>query len=177
MSAELPDSFCWRSVQEFNWLDQDVTASELAPADALPDLQTDNNAISFYLIPKREAATLGDQIAAAMACGLKGGVKHYEYVLFEAIALSKVAAKFELTPGDTPDAAVNKLHVNVHDLSADQIAGIADWIWKGRMFERRLDDQMASLIAAGITSGRIDRSRVTEKVINRLRSDRLIPRA
>ena len=114
---------CWRAVQAFNWIDAQPT-SEFAPADALPDLATHENAFSLYLVAKADAPTRGERIAAAVHCKRKKGIDHARYVMFDASALTKVGAKVEEMPGETADSEVNTWHVNV--VQADRLSKSQD---------------------------------------------------
>lgn len=169
----LRDAFCWRSVNESAWLD-DGWEQDIAPADSLQDLRTTDNALSIYLFPKDDGEQIERRIAVAMA-STKRKIDHYEYVVFDGAVLEPLADQIQEQPGSTPDKGINDLHRDIVQLSAGQLAMLADAVWNARdRMVRLLDTQMAGLIAEGIRDGNIAESDLRQGITDPLKSRNLL---
>lgn len=106
----------------------------------------------------------------------KSKLDHYEYILFEAAALEPIVDEHvRPSAGDTPDQEVNRLHRDLIELSAGQVANIANAMWQARDgLVRLLQADVERLVADAIKAGQIDRARVKTKILNQLQSSRLI---
>lgn len=174
LNADLRDYLCWRSVKQSYWLDDDDWQRHEAPADILSDLRTNGNELSVFFIPRDNAAR-ATRVATAMAAN-KSKLDHYEYILFEAAALEPIVDEHvRPSAGDTPDQEVNRLHRDLIELSAGQVANIANAMWQARDgLVRLLQADVERLVADAIKAGQIDRARVKTKILNQLQSSRLI---
>ncbi len=153
------------------WLDHEPWPGQGSPADPLDDLRTKANAISVFLIPKPDVGVSAHRVAAASAAK-RETLDHFEYVLFDASALDTIAATLSKVSGETPDAGVNEWHQNLTDMSAQQLADVADVIWAVRTEIVRLyKPDVADLIVEGIRVGQIDRTKVTPRILDLVEGD------
>lgn len=150
------------------WLDHETWPGAGSPADPLVDLRTEANAISVFVIPKSDVGQSAHRVAAANAAK-RESLDHFEYVVFDASALESIPVTLSKAAGETPDAGVNEWHVNVTDMSAQQLARVADVIWAVRTGIVRLyKPDVEDLIVKGIEAGEIDRARVTPRILEHL---------
>ena len=146
----------WYTRPHIPWL-----APEELLADAFADLKTTDGHLSVYEVSDPADVQLIERIAAAVAAG-KQKPEHTGYAVFRADAVQALGIKTQKTPGTTADGAVNALHVDLNELTTGKVVELAEVVAQG---ERRtiLKKRVEELIKGGLTSGHLDRERLTHK--------------
>ncbi len=141
-----------------NWLQE----GEL-PADALQDIQTDNNRLSVFLLEDGAAATL-ERVVGALAAR-RDFLAKFDYVLFSPTVLAELGIEWESTLGDTPDREVNACHRDLVKLTATKLADFGTSLIKKGNVERKSDRQAGKCIKASIQAKFINVENVPTKIV------------
>ncbi len=154
-------------LSDLAWLD--ATA---APADALRDFQTDNHTLSVFLVASDES-DLGRVIAA---CALtRDYVTEFDFALLEYGAFQALGLRETVAPGDTPDEAVNGLHLNIEELSAGDVALLAGAIRAEGKIRRYLPKKVREAIEISLNGGCVTIPKIREKMRTKLIESGMLP--
>lgn len=148
----------WLTYPEIPWLGP----GELQ-ADAIGDLRTKGNTLSVFEVD--DPANL-ERIAVAVAAGLEDPGE-VGYAVFGREEVEALGIQIQRNPGTTPDAAVNGLHHDLHNLTATQLVRLANVI-AGGTIDAILPKRVRELIKEGVDAGQLDRAGVNKKLLARL---------
>jgi hypothetical protein len=148
----------WFVHPEIEWL----APGELQ-AVVMIDLRPTDNSLSVYEV--HDGANV-ERIAIAVAAG-KQDAEPLGYAIFDGAAVLKLGIQIEKVEGTTADDAVNRLHYDLHHLTARQLVGLADVMSKGGILEI-LPKRVKELVKAGLDSGHLDRRRVSQRLLAKL---------
>jgi len=114
-----------KGIKQNRWLDvPSWLVSGEAPADCLPDFNTERNELSVFRLPRAEAEMLAQRVVVALAAG-RQNLDHYDYVLIDADRVEGVPIEANRTRGGTGDEQVDDLHVDLVNLTASAVAKLA----------------------------------------------------
>jgi len=134
-------------------------------ADALGDLQTNSNKLSAYLIEDDNSNL--DQVVTALAAN-GDFISNLDYALLDIQALSELGIKTKHTQGETLDTEVNAWHLDLIELSAQKIMGLADAILKEADRQRFQKKRLVRLVATAVASECVDRMRLKPKILEQI---------
>lgn len=117
----------WVTKPKFKILD----ANDIA-AVVLMDLQPKKNELSVYVLNDPQV-TIEQVVAAYNANRMP---KDTSYVLLDSEELNRHGLEYEQKDSETPDSGVNKLHHNIHNLSAYGVIKVAKLI-EGELNNKR----------------------------------------
>jgi hypothetical protein len=148
--------FILRKIRKAKWYRSEAVtwlAEGDLQADALVDLSTKGNRLSVYLIDD-DLTNLGLIVAALAAnCDF---ISDFDYALLPQGALSELNIRFEKLPGDTPDAEVNRCHLDLIELTSSKIFALANTIGTSSERKRILSKRVLELVVQSVVSGRIE---------------------
>lgn len=155
-----------RKLKKKVWLSKDI-AEDFGglQADALKNFQTILNSLSVYLVDQNIADT--ERIVAAI-CGKSTSLDHVEYAVFDEALLIENKINYEYVLGATPDAEVNKLHIDLKELTAQQVVALAEDIQNTgdlkRMFKKKLGEVMQKGLSEGFYDTKIFNTKLISKI-------------
>jgi hypothetical protein len=134
------------------WLGQGAV-----PASALIDLRAKDNTLSLFEVSEHIDP---ERIVVAVAVG-KQSADDIGYAIFDG---DPAASGIQITkvPGTTPDMAVNALHRDLQQLTAQNIADLAALIGSGET-RTMLRGRLLALVDAGAAAGHLDRAKLKQK--------------
>jgi hypothetical protein len=149
----------YKDLQEYSWL----ALGEL-PADPLGDIATQDCVLSVWLID--DDNTNLEQIIVALAAK-SDSLSNFDFALFDLAALTD----FELVniPGETPDASVAHWHRDIVRISATKLVQMMHAVWPTVRTDRRSRNELKKLLIEGVKSNRLDRSKMSEKLLQELK--------
>ena len=148
----------WYGYPGVNWVGKGHVQS-----DALLDLQTKDNALSIYRIDNDADV---DRVVVALAAN-RSEISHVDYAVFDGSSLLNTGAVFVQADGDTPDHEVNQLHHDTTHLTVFGLTSMAREILRGYR-DRFLRDKVRRLMGEAIRDRRLDKSRMSEKILQDL---------
>lgn len=139
----------WYRDKSFEWLEEgDV------PAETLCDLPPKSNQLSVWEIDNEENNL--ERLLTALAAN-RDKLDKVDYLLFSPDIVSQIKIDTSRIDGILPDKDVNKWHVSLQNLSANQVADLVTCIWLSPTTQshRLMSKQVANLIVSAIMSGHI----------------------
>ena len=133
-------------------------------ADALDDLRTKGNALSVFEV--NDPASV-ERIVVAFA-STRMNPDHIGFAVFDGNAVAGLGIQLQKTPGNTADAAVNALHYDLQQLTANQLAALANVVAEGTT-DLILKKRLTELLKDELATGRLDRNEVDPKLLAQLR--------
>ena len=134
-------------------------------ADALKNFKTSKNSLSAFLVDD-DSAHITRVLAAVVSMSER--ICEADYALFDVSILSVLGVNYEKEEGETADAEVNKLHVNLVNLTAHQVMMLAERIQASGRLERVTAPMIEKSLRNGIKSGAIQVSRLNKGVASAL---------
>jgi len=153
-----------RVIRKPRWYKQAWLEEGKAQANAILDLRPQENKLSFWQIEDSKSNLY--QVAAAVAAG-RDSPANFDYVLFDQTLLTKTGVKTEHTVGRSFHREADKYwHRDTCQLSAENVAEIANIIMEHGTRQRIRESEIANLVRQLISSGTIDvnplRDRLTQ---------------
>jgi hypothetical protein len=145
----------WYKNPDVPWL----TEGELQ-ADALGDLLTSSNQLSVWHIEDNRSNL--ERTIAALAANVTD-ISNFDYALFDQQLVYEIGIKVESTKGASPDEEVNSWHCDLIEVSASKLIELAKAIQTKAEIRRIQVQDIIQLVAEGISSGRIDRTKMKLK--------------
>lgn len=146
--------FLLRKITKPKWLKEMWLATGKAPANALGDLRSEENKISFWHIEDNKSNLT--KVVAALASG-RDFPTIFDYALIDQTLLTTIGIKIDHTVGNSFHKEADKYwHHNTIELSAENVAKIADIIMEHGTKERIGKNEVTSLVRQEITAGAID---------------------
>ena len=146
--------FLLRAISKPKWYKVAWLEEGKAQANTLADLRTKENKLSFWYVNDDKSNL--HQIVSAIAAGRDAPDK-FDYALFDQDFLKKISVGIEQTAGNTFHKEADKYwHRDTAELSAENVAGIANIIMEHGTKERIWESEVASLVKQAVTSGVID---------------------
>jgi hypothetical protein len=137
-------------------------------ADALRDLETENNELSVWQIGDDKGNL--DQVITALAAG-RDAPSRFDYALFDRSRLDPIGIQINKTPGITlDDAANNAWHHDLVELTGSKLLGLARVISEeATAIERKNEKEMNRLIVAAVKERRIELRRLGDRMQQKIR--------
>lgn len=143
-----------RPIREHRWFKKGWLEEGKAQANALYDLKPDNNKLSFWHVEDDKSNL--HRVVAAMAAG-RDVLGNFDYALFDQTLLTKIGIRIEDTVGHSFHKEADKYwHRDTAELSAENVAGIANIIMEHGTKDRIWESEVASLVKQEVNSGVID---------------------
>lgn len=139
-----------RKLDQKIWLDRQV-AKDFGglQADALKNFRTSGNKISVYKVDEDNIQDSAIRILVAISCG-RDSIDKVDYALFDSDIIKKLDIQFDEIVGTTPDQAVNKLHIDLENLSGETICELAKSIQNTGILDRCMGKEIEKAIKVGI---------------------------
>jgi hypothetical protein len=146
--------FLLRSINRRRWDKVAWLEEGRAQANALWDLRTEENKLSFWHV-KDDKSNLY-QVAAAIAAGRDAPDK-FDYALFDQSLLEKISVRLVRTSGRSFHKEADKYwHRDTTELSAQNVAEIANMIMEYGTKDRIWPTDIVKLVKEAVSSGVID---------------------
>jgi hypothetical protein len=131
-------------------------------ADALRDLETEQNTLSIFEVDEGSGIS-ASRILAAMAARCSNLAKA-DFVVFDSAIFGELGIALERVEGETFDAGVNARHMNLVQLTAGKLADFGSRIRSGGDKKRYTKKDVRELIRDSVARGFIDASQLTPDV-------------
>jgi hypothetical protein len=160
-----------RTIKRGRWLEPPAGRPGSAPADALLDLRTRENKLSLWLIDDDESNLV--EVVGSIAL-TREAVSHVDYVTFGFDVVEKIGLDLREAEGDTPVPAANSWHRDAVELSAKDVAELADELFplsRARVTQR----EVTSLVETLLAEQRVDVARLNPKISVAVQAGKLLP--
>lgn len=137
-----------------------------APADALADIRTSDNALSIWEIDDQRNNL--ERVLAAIASRGEH-LQKMDHVIVESTRVQHLGVKIEKKSGDTHDSGANSSwHYDLTHLSATDLARLANCLLEYGKSERQLPNKLVSMVKESIQKGFVDQGKLDSKMIQQL---------
>ena len=154
----------WYSEKPLEWLE----AGELQ-ADALSDLATSNNELSFWRVSdNREDIEI---VIAALASNCDH-VSNVDYLLISETEIAKLNILFQDSPGNSPHPMANERHhCDAKQLNADRLHKLGLAILQNGTRERLSSRKIRPLLLSAMETGNLNINRMKNSLLGSLREN------
>lgn len=157
--------FLLRAIKKRRWDKESWLKEGKAKANALGDLQPKENKLSFWHVHDNKSNL--DQVVAAIAAG-RDVPEKFDYTIFDQGLLKKSNIGIGQTAGDSfHKEADEHWHRDTANLSAENVAEIANIIMKHGMKDRIWPSDVVRLVTKEVKSGAIDVNPLKERLKQR----------
>jgi hypothetical protein len=150
-----------RKINLDKWNPDEAVKAWLPPddieGDPMGDLQTEDNALSFYEIGDDKANV--NQVIAALAAKVKNPGE-IGYALVEQKTLSDLGCDIEERKGTTPDDTVNNWHRDVVKVSCKRLYRLIEAIRNDSEIDVFFESDVEDALRVSLTAGNLDVKRV-----------------
>lgn len=159
-----------RKLQKKLWIDKEVAAGEgwleqgSVCADALKNFVTLENKLSVFSVESNDH--LLKVISAIVASPKASYVCDTDYVIFDHAIIEHLEIESEVTPGDTLDEEVNKLHVDLARLSGNSLVRFAEALQDTGTLGRIPKKVLARALKEKIDAGILDKSKLSQDFLS-----------
>lgn len=149
-----------------NWLDKEIVSNNewLAPdsilADALKNFSSSENELSVFLLENDDQIEL---ILSAIVASSKS-FDNTDYVIIDHSLIDELDIAIEEYPGKTFNNSVNKLHLNLKQLSAEKVIKLARAVQEQGQIGRVGKTRIAAALQRQIIEGHLNENQLTEEV-------------
>ncbi len=142
-----------------------VPAGE-APADALQDLVTSDNALSLWEID--DHGTNLERVLAAIAS--RGDhLQKIDYLIVDSKHIQGLGLRMEQRVGETHDSHANKSwHFDLNRLSASDLSRLANSMFANGKTERKVESSLIPLLKKSIEDGFVDKTNLRPNLLERI---------
>jgi len=155
-----------RKLEKKIWMDPQIAINLGGlQADALKNFSTTSNALSVYYAGNDTIPT--ERILAAIAGG-RENIQEVDYAVFDSKLLEKHEIKTNQINGKTADDKVNELHLDLVELTANQIYLLASSIQISGELKRISKINIGRKISIGLKEGCLDQKKVNQSLIPKL---------
>lgn len=135
-------------------------------ADALADLKTTDNNLSFWIVEDDKSNL--DRIITALAAKCQY-VTNIDFVLLEQSVFDKLKIRYKKSIGDSHDLEINtKWHIDIIELTASKLYELAKEIQENGEKKRYNEKKVTKLIIESINTGKISKTNLQEKVLTKI---------
>ena len=157
--------FLVRTIKKRRWDKEAWLKEGKAKANALGDLQPKENKLSFWHVHDNKSNLY--EVVAAIAAG-RDVPEKFDYAIFDQNLLKKSNIGIEQTAGDSfHKEADEHWHRDTANLSAENVAEIANIIMKHGMKDRIWPSDVVRLVKKEVKSGAIDVNPLKERLKQR----------
>jgi len=160
-----------RTIKRGRWLEAPAGKPGRAPGDALLDLQTRDNKLSVWVI-EDDGSNL-DEVVGSIALS-REALSHLDYVTFELDMVAKLGLDVRESEGATPVLAANRWHREVVELSAEDVAELADDLFR-RERARVREAEVKSIVAQLLGGAQVDVAQLDPNMFAALQKSNLLP--
>jgi hypothetical protein len=107
-------------------------------------------------------------VLAAIACG-RDSFTEIDFAIFDAQILGELGIESIKIDGETPDSFVNELHLDLPDLTADEIFELAKAIKNHGEIDRVLGKEVKISISKGIDEGYLQPEKMNQILYGKLK--------
>jgi hypothetical protein len=140
--------------------------SDQAPADVLQDLRTEDNRLSLWRIEDNKS-NLSRVLAAIVST--REHLQKMDYILIDFRHIQENGLRFEQEAGDTLDKEANSWHIDVIQLSALDIARLANLLFVNGERVRQLEPELIEVLRQSVKAGHIREAELKRTVAQKLR--------
>ncbi len=161
-------SFIFRKIRTAKWYKNENVAwlpTGALQADALGDLETNSNALSIWRI-EADLSNLRRVITALAAMG--DNVSNVDYALLDEGRFRSMGLNTRPQPGETPDHDANHWHIDLVELTADNLLQFAKLIQSSGQIERVPEKKVKQWLRDGVANGQLDRSKMGSSILTKL---------
>lgn len=157
-------TFLLRKLEKKIWLDPQVNEEHGGlQADALNNFITKSNSLSVFVINKEDLVSDVLNVLVAITA-TRDVIKEVDYALFEPSILNDLSIKTSHDLGTTPDNEINKKHLNLINLNANQIVELAMSIIKNGSIKREASKRIGMTLSKAIDNGSISMDSLNPKI-------------
>lgn len=124
-------------------------------ADALRDLKTDENVLSVWQILDDKSNL--ERVVTALAT-TADNICNLDFALLNIEVLSRLGIEAKTTPGTSRDASANRWHLELTELSANKVLGLAHALSELGERERVPEPRVLELITKSVIAGDIEKT-------------------
>ena len=135
------------------------------------DLQTRDNKLSVWVI-EDDGSNL-DEVVGSIALS-RDVLSHLDYVTFELDVVDKLGLAVTESEGVTPVLAANRWHRDVVELSAKDVAELAEELF-GRERSRVREADVKSIVARLVGGAQVEVAQLDPKMVVDLQKSKLLP--
>lgn len=152
-----------RIIRKSRWyFKPDWLSQEDIQADALGDLVTKNNKLSFWHVYKDRSNL--ERIIAALAAK-RDVLSNIDFILFDQYILEENGLKFQQTKGISLDAEANELwHLDLYELSASKLTNLAVAMANSGELKRISEREVKNILANAIATGTIKFDKLSQNL-------------
>jgi hypothetical protein len=157
-----------RIISKAKWYVEDKTwlAEGELQADALTDLRTESNILSWWHIEDDQSNF--SRVITALAAG-REKPDNFDYAIISTGILNEIGIRWKPTHGDSPDDDVNtKWHRDLYELSAQKLLELARRISRDGTLARVAKKDIKIWLVDGVKRGRLQRDRIKGKMLPQL---------
>ena len=153
-----------RKVQRSKWVGIAGLKAGEFPADALRNLSTDKNTLSFWLVDPDRVDWWSD--AALALASTRDSLDSIEVIFVEQGVIETLSVSVSSTPGNVPVPDLIDQHVDFELLDLQRLCGIACAVGNGFNLKwRKLSkNEVKCLIGAAISANRIELDKLKPKL-------------
>ncbi|MCB0062240.1 MAG: hypothetical protein KDE19_09000 [Caldilineaceae bacterium] len=134
-------------------------------ADALKDLESGENQLSFWLLD--DGLSDLDRLLAGLAAN-RDQLANLDFALIPLERIIELGIRVEENAGDCLDAEMSLLHRDLAQLTASQLAALAKTISLHGQLERKSKSQVRTLLLNSVAVGYLDIETMKEGIANKL---------
>ena len=165
--------FLLRSTKYSKWIaaKPDWVKEDEIPADPVFGLQTQNNTMSVWVVDN-DSAHIERIIGALAATKTKQSLQNFEYVLLDSKIVADIGIKTLRTEGKSPDKELNKLHLDLVEISARKLLKLTETtlkkIWQKdiNLVDRKLRKTVARYIFDSVHKGHINPTNLNSNILD-----------
>ncbi len=141
-----------------------------APADALQDVSTDENALSVWEAGEDSASF--DRVVAAIASN-REYLQKIDFLVFDSTLVKDLGLKMERKPGETLDEYANaSWHFDLIHLSVSDLSCLANAMFANANIKRLYEKDLVRLLRTSIGNGHIDGDKLKPSVKSKVLSQK-----
>ena len=154
-----------------NWLDKEIVSKNvwLDPdfilADALRNFTSSKNELSVFLLENDDQIEL---ILSAIVASSKS-LDNTDYVIIDRSLIDSLDIAIEEDLGKTLNNSINKLHLNLTQLSAEKVLKLARAIQEQGQIGRINKNRIAAAIQRQIVEGHLNENELTDEVRDKVK--------
>lgn len=148
----------WERPEGMPWFgDNDV------PADVLNSFQTNENALSIYLVEEDQLERL------VAACGAnRNNVQILDYVVVEMSVMDGLDLFIKDVRGELPDATANLWHRDLSKLTARKLTELGIRMHSKGKVVRKMDKEIGKLVNRRLVAQQLDRNKMDQNLLAQL---------
>jgi hypothetical protein len=156
-----------RTINKARWFTEWLPRGEV-PADALVDLRSTDNELSFWLVD--ESRVNLDAVIVALAAN-RNYLSKLDFAVIDEADVAALGIRSKQTEGDTPDDAVNKTwHRDLVELTGTKVIRLAERLEaQPRVSEKKVKE----MLLKALRDGSLDRTKMSASLVREVEGHRI----